>query len=76
MVDEFDHEPIRRLQQLPGVKSAGLTSFLPASGGNSNTAFIAEYRGTITSPGSYFGQGGAGQSGLPIRKGADADAFP
>ena len=42
MVDEFNHELIRRLQQLPGVKSAGLTSFLPASGGNSNTAFIAE----------------------------------
>src|SRR5262249_30575099 len=28
-VDEFNHELIRRLQQLPGVKSAGLTSFLP-----------------------------------------------
>ncbi len=41
-VDEFNHELIRRLQQLPGVKSVGLTSFLPASGGNSNTAFIAE----------------------------------
>ena len=41
-VDEFNHELIRRLQQLPGVKLAGLTSFLPASGGNSNTAFIAE----------------------------------
>jgi len=41
-VDEFNHELIRRLQQLPGVKSAGLTSFLPASRGNSNTSFIAE----------------------------------
>ena len=41
-VDEFNHELIRRLEQLPGAKSAGLTSFLPASGGNSNTAFIAE----------------------------------
>ena len=41
-VDEFNHELIRRLQQLPGVKFAGLTSFLPASGGNSNTAFTAE----------------------------------
>ena len=41
-VDEFNHELIRHLQQLPGVKFAGLTSFLPASGGNSNTVFIAE----------------------------------
>ena len=41
-VDEFNHELIRRLQQLPGVQFAGLTSFLPASGGNSNTVFDAE----------------------------------
>jgi predicted permease len=41
-VDEFNHELIRRLEQLPGVKSAGLTSFLPASGGSSNTVLIAE----------------------------------
>src|SRR5882724_1247991 len=38
-VDEFNHELIRRLRQLPGVKFVGLTSFLPASGGNSNTVF-------------------------------------
>jgi len=42
MVDEFDHELLRRLQQLPGVKSAGLTSFLPATGGDSNSSFVAE----------------------------------
>jgi putative ABC transport system permease protein len=41
-VDEFNHELLRRLQQLPGAKFAGLTSFLPASGGNSNSTFIAE----------------------------------
>src|SRR5438876_4300192 len=41
-VDEFNHELIRRLRQLPGVRFAGLTSFLPASGGNSNTVFDAE----------------------------------
>jgi putative ABC transport system permease protein len=41
-VDEFNHELIRRLRQLPAVKFAGLTSFLPASGGNSNTAIDAE----------------------------------
>ena len=41
-VDEFNHELIRRLRQLPAVKFAGLTSFLPASGGNSNTVFDAQ----------------------------------
>jgi predicted permease len=41
-VNEFNQELIRRLQQLPGVKFAGLTSFLPAWGGNSNTVIDAE----------------------------------
>jgi putative ABC transport system permease protein len=41
-VDEFNHELLRRIQQLPGVKFAGLTSFLPASGGDSNTVIDAE----------------------------------
>ena len=41
-MDQFNEELIRRLQQLPGVKSAGLTSFLPASGNNSNSAFVAD----------------------------------
>jgi putative ABC transport system permease protein len=41
-VDEFNDELIRRLQQLPGVKSVGLTSFLPASGSNGSSTFVAE----------------------------------
>jgi predicted permease len=41
-VNEFNDELIRRLRQLPGVKSVGLTSFLPASGSNSNSTFVAE----------------------------------
>jgi len=41
-VDEFNYELIHRLRQLPGVKFAGLTSFLPASGGDSNTVIDAE----------------------------------
>ncbi|HEY6386586.1 MAG TPA: FtsX-like permease family protein [Candidatus Acidoferrum sp.] len=41
-VDEFNHELIRHLRQLPGVKFAGLTDFLPASGGNSSTVIDAE----------------------------------
>jgi predicted permease len=41
-VNEFNDELIRRLQQVPGVASAGITSFLPASGNNSNITFVAE----------------------------------
>ncbi|MGI8773367.1 MAG: ABC transporter permease [Acidobacteriaceae bacterium] len=41
-VNQFNQELVRRLQQLPGTKSVGLTSFLPASGNNSNSAFVAE----------------------------------
>ncbi len=41
-VDEFNRELVRRLQQLPGVKAVGLTSFLPASGEDSNSVFVAE----------------------------------
>jgi putative ABC transport system permease protein len=41
-VDEFNHELARRLQQLPGVKSVGLTSLAPASGSNNNSVFVAE----------------------------------
>lgn len=41
-VDSFDHELLLRLQQLPGVKYAGFTTFLPATGSNSATTFVAE----------------------------------
>jgi putative ABC transport system permease protein len=42
-VDEFDHELRRRLEQLPGVSSVALATFVPAGPGNfSNSAFIAE----------------------------------
>lgn len=41
-IDQFNKELLRRLQALPGVKSVGLTGFLPASGNNNNQAFIAE----------------------------------
>jgi putative ABC transport system permease protein len=41
-VDGFNEEVVRRLQQLPGVKSAGLSSFLPASGSFSNSTFIVD----------------------------------
>lgn len=41
-VDEFNRELLRRLEQLPGVTSIGITSFLPASGNNSNESYVAE----------------------------------
>jgi putative ABC transport system permease protein len=41
-VDQFNDELIRHVRQLPGVKSVGLTSFLPTGGSRSNTAFLAE----------------------------------
>lgn len=41
-VDGFSHLLCTRLQQLPGVKYAGLTTFLPAMGNNSNSTFIVE----------------------------------
>ena len=41
-VDSFMDELLRRLAQLPGAKSAGLTSFLPASGNNNNSTFVVE----------------------------------
>jgi putative ABC transport system permease protein len=49
-VGEFNRALIAGLQQLPGVKYAGLTSFLPATGGDSNTVFIVE--GYTPPPGS------------------------
>jgi putative ABC transport system permease protein len=42
--DTFNDELFRRLQQLPGVKSVGLTSFLPAAGSsNRDTFFVKGY---------------------------------
>jgi putative ABC transport system permease protein len=49
-IDGFNHELIRRLQQLPGVKFAGFTDFLPASGGFSNSVFVVE--GYVPPPGA------------------------
>jgi predicted permease len=40
-VDQFNHELLRRLRQLPGAEFAGLTSFLPTSPAN-HTVIMAE----------------------------------
>jgi predicted permease len=49
-VNEFNDELIRRMRQLPGVKSVGLTSLLPATGSNSASTFVAE--GYVPAPGA------------------------
>ena len=49
-IDSFNEDLIRRLQQLPGVTAAGVTSFLPASGNNSNSTFVVE--GYVPPPGA------------------------
>lgn len=41
-VDAFNRELITRLQQLPGVETVGVTSILPASGQQSDNAFVPE----------------------------------
>jgi predicted permease len=41
-VDAFNNELLRRLRQLPGATSVGLTSLLPASGTNNNQGFVVE----------------------------------
>jgi putative ABC transport system permease protein len=41
-IGQFNQELLRRLQQQPGVRSAGLTTFLPASGYNNSGVFVAE----------------------------------
>jgi putative ABC transport system permease protein len=41
-VNEFNDELIRRLQQVPGVRSTGITSFLPGSGNQGGITFVAE----------------------------------
>jgi putative ABC transport system permease protein len=43
-VNAFNQELERRLQRLPGVKSVGVTSMIPASGTNSTSGFVAEGR--------------------------------
>jgi predicted permease len=41
-IDAFNDDLVRRLRQLPGVESVALADLIPASGNNSNQAFVAE----------------------------------
>jgi putative ABC transport system permease protein len=45
-VDEFNNELMRRLETLPGVRSAGITSMLPASGADVLSNFVVEDHAT------------------------------
>ncbi len=42
VIDQFNQELLQRIQELPGVKSVGLTSFLPATGSNNNEAITPQ----------------------------------
>jgi putative ABC transport system permease protein len=48
-INEVEDEIIRRVKQLPGVKSVGFTSFLPDTPPNGRTVFLAE--GYVPPPG-------------------------
>ena len=41
-VDSFNDELLRRVRELPGALSAGITTLMPATGSNSNSTFIVE----------------------------------
>jgi predicted permease len=41
-INAFNDDLLRRLKQIPGVEDVALTSFLPASGNNSNETFVVE----------------------------------
>jgi putative ABC transport system permease protein len=54
-VDGFNRALMAGLRQLPGVKYAGVTSVLPASGENGNTTFIVD--GYVPPPGADMNLG-------------------
>src|SRR3984893_11849014 len=66
-VDEFNDELIRRVQQVLGVKSVGLTSFLPAAGNNSNSTFLAE--GYVPPQGAGMNLATLEAMGIPLLEG-------
>jgi len=41
-VDAFNTALLRKIEQLPGVQAAGITSLLPEGGGNSSMSFVPE----------------------------------
>src|SRR4029079_6296065 len=49
-IDSFNRELLLKLNQLPGVQAAGLTSMLPSQGINNNQTFVVD--GYIPPPGA------------------------
>jgi predicted permease len=74
-VDGFNHELLRRLQQLPGAEVAGLTSTLPASGANDLSGFVVEGYinpkggGVTAAPPSFVVGGYFRAIGIPLMRG-------
>ncbi|MBT9330726.1 ABC transporter permease [Paracidobacterium acidisoli] len=74
-VDAFSKELLRRLQELPGYQAAGLTTLLPATGSNSNSAFVVD--GYVQPKGSPLNLGWPSQvmgdyfqaMGIPLLRG-------
>jgi putative ABC transport system permease protein len=81
-VNTFNHELLRRLRELPGAQSAGMTSFLPASNNDNNQTFVVD--GYVAPPGEGMNLATASQTigdylqamGISLRRGryfTDAD---
>ena len=74
-VDGFNTTLLRKLEQLPGVQSVGITTLLPEGGGNSSNAFIPE--GYIAAKGETLNLAWASQvmgkyfgaAGIPFLRG-------
>jgi predicted permease len=74
-VDGFNTTLLAKLQQLPGVQAAGITSSLPGVGANNNTGFVAE--GYVSPSGAQLTLGWPAQvsgdyfaaAGIPLLRG-------
>jgi predicted permease len=74
-VDGFNNTLLAKLQQLPGVQAAGITSSLPGVGANNNTGFVAE--GYVSPSGAQLTLGWPAQvsgdyfaaAGIPLLRG-------
>ena len=76
-IDSFNERLLEKLKQLPGVEAAGITSILPATGNNSNSAFVAE--GYVPAKGASLSLAWPSQllgdyfhaAGIPLLRGRD-----
>ncbi|HUB00832.1 MAG TPA: ABC transporter permease [Terracidiphilus sp.] len=74
-IDAFNNNLLERLQQLPGVEAAGVTSILPAAGNGNNNAFVAD--GYTPPPGAQLDLSWSSQvmgdyfkaAGIPLLRG-------